>query len=161
MEKKSASEQQQPWMEVTEIDIIYRNKLKAKDRPRVDTNEELYRLVKSVWNMDTIGIREEFKVIFMNHGNRVLGLMNLSIGGMTGTNVDIRLILAAALKVAATRIALAHNHPSGTLTPSRADIHLTQRIKQACCILDIDLLAHIILSGDDDSFYAMSLVGEF
>ena len=68
------------------------------------------------------------------------------MGGITGTVADIRLILAVALKSAATGIVLAHNHPSGNVKPSAADLELTKKIKDAAAVMDIRLLDHIIIS---------------
>ena len=84
--------------------------------------------------------------MYMNRNNRVLGVYPLSEGGLTGTVADIRLILGIALKVAATGIILCHNHPSGNLKPSQADIQLTQRVREAGKLLDIPLIDHLIIS---------------
>ena len=70
----------------------------------------------------------------------------VSKGGITGTIADPRLILATALKTAATGIVLCHNHPSGNLQASTADIEITKKIQSACNFLDIKLLDHIIIS---------------
>lgn len=78
----------------------------------------------------------------------MLGVYPLSTGGITGTMVDIRLILSVALKEAATGIILAHNHPSGNLQPSSADRDLTAKIKDACKYFDISLLDHLIIAPD-------------
>jgi DNA repair protein RadC len=72
----------------------------------------------------------------------------MSTGGITGTVVDIRLLLSVALKTAATGIILAHNHPSGNLKPSEADKELTNKIKKASEYMDIKLLDHLIISSD-------------
>lgn len=162
MEKKieTKAKAKEHWMQVTEIDIVYRNKAMASERPKVSNPRDLYNLFRSVWNMDTIALREEFKVMFLNHGLKVLGLMTASIGGITSTVLDVRLLFATALKARATKIALAHNHPSGTLVPSMQDKLLTRKIKDACALFDIVVMDHIILSGDSDGYYSMSEEGE-
>jgi DNA repair protein RadC len=87
-------------------------------------------------------------VLFLNRANRVMGVYSLSHGGMTGTVADPKLVFIAALKAAACNIILAHNHPSGNLTPSSADISLTEKMVQAGKFLDINVLDHLIVTAD-------------
>lgn len=89
---------------------------------------------------------EEFWVIYLNNANKVINIFQLSKGGITGTLVDVRLLLKEALVINATAIILAHNHPSGTLKPSTADREITEKIKNACHSMDIKLLDHIIVT---------------
>src|SRR5580692_3491701 len=89
---------------------------------------------------------EEFWVMFLNRANKILSAQKVSMGGITGTVADIRLILKNALDNFATGIVLCHNHPSGNLTPSNEDKELTQKVKQTTKLLDINLLDHIIVS---------------
>ena len=78
----------------------------------------------------------------------MIGSYQLSKGGITGTIADVRLILSVALKTLATGLILAHNHPSGNLKPSEADIQLTQKVKDAAKLLDIEVMDHIIISSE-------------
>ena len=89
---------------------------------------------------------EEFWIIYLNNSNKVIQKNQLSKGGITGTLVDVRLVLKKALEVGATGIILAHNHPSGTLTPSEADKQLTNKLKVASESLDIKVLDHVIVT---------------
>ena len=89
---------------------------------------------------------EEFWVLYLNNSNKVIQKNQLSKGGITGTLVDVRLVLKNALEVGATGIILAHNHPSGTLTPSEADKQLTNKLKVASESLDIKVLDHVIVT---------------
>lgn len=89
---------------------------------------------------------EEFWVVYLNNANKVISTLQLSKGGITGTLVDVRLLLKEALVINATAIILAHNHPSGTLKPSTADKEITEKIKNACYSMDIKLLDHIIVT---------------
>ncbi|MBN4085335.1 DNA repair protein RadC [Flavobacteriaceae bacterium AH-315-B10] len=89
---------------------------------------------------------EEFWIIYVNNSNKVIQKNQLSKGGITGTLVDVRLVLKNALEVGATGIILAHNHPSGTLKPSTADKQLTQKLKAAGESLDIKVLDHLIIT---------------
>lgn len=89
---------------------------------------------------------ESFHVMFLNHANKVLKHRCMSNGGMTGTVVDTRIIFREALDANATKLLLCHNHPSGSLRPSQADIHITRKIKDVGGLFDIDVLDHIIVS---------------
>lgn len=89
---------------------------------------------------------EIFAVVYLNKANKVLGFQEISKGGITGTVADPRVILKDALDRRAVKLVLAHNHPSGNLKPSLADEDLTQKIKEACRFLDIEILDHLIIS---------------
>jgi len=89
---------------------------------------------------------EEFWIVYLNNSNKVIQKNQLSKGGITGTMVDVRLVLKTALEVGATGIILAHNHPSGTLKPSEADKQLTAKLNAASKSLDIKVLDHLIIT---------------
>lgn len=89
---------------------------------------------------------EEFWIIYLNNSNKVIHKNQLSKGGITGTLVDVRLVLKNALEVGATALILCHNHPSGTLKPSQADKDITQKLKSAAQSLDIKVLDHLIVT---------------
>lgn len=89
---------------------------------------------------------EEFWIIYLNNANKVLFKEQLSKGGITGTLVDVRLVMKNALEQGAIGLILAHNHPSGTLKPSSADKQLTQKLKQAALVLDLKVLDHLIIT---------------
>lgn len=89
---------------------------------------------------------EEFWIVYLNNSNKVIQKSQLSKGGITGTLVDVRLVLKNALQVGATGLILAHNHPSGTLKPSEADKQITQKLKKAAQSLDIKVLDHLIIT---------------
>jgi DNA repair protein RadC len=89
---------------------------------------------------------EEFWIIYLNNSNKVIQKQQLSKGGITGTLVDVRLVLKKALELAATGIILVHNHPSGTLNPSQADKQITHKLKNASQSLDIKVLDHLIIT---------------
>ncbi|MFD2160792.1 JAB domain-containing protein [Paradesertivirga mongoliensis] len=98
--------------------------------------------------METIEFIETFKVMLLNRANRVLGMMEITTGGISGTVADPKVIFAAALKSTASGIILSHNHPSGSLRPSQADINLTRKLKSAGELLDIAVLDHMILTSE-------------
>ena len=89
---------------------------------------------------------EEFWIVYLNNSNKVLQQPQLSKGGITGTLVDVRLVLKTALQIGAVGLILAHNHPSGTLKPSLADKQITQKLKKAGESLDIKVLDHVIIT---------------
>jgi DNA repair protein RadC len=133
---------------VSEIDIVYKRKCNCKvsERPMIRSSKDSYEVLLHYWNDDRIELLEEFKILLLNRANRVLQILPISQGGMTGTVADPRLILAGALKVAAVSIILCHNHPSGSLKPSRADEQLTCKIKEAAGYFDIKVLDHLIIT---------------
>jgi DNA repair protein RadC len=90
--------------------------------------------------------QEEFWVLYLNNQHHVLDKKCLSKGGISETTVDIRLLFKNALRLGAIAIIVAHNHPSGVLTPSKSDIHHTKKIKKAGYNMDIKLLDHLIIS---------------
>lgn len=134
--------------QVSEISIRYKPKI-AK-RPVVKSSNDCYQVLKCWFDENTIQLQEQFVVMYLNQGNRVLGMLKLSTGGITGTVADIRLILAVALKAAACSIIISHNHPSGSLQPSKADLDITQKLKAASELMDIRLLDHLILNPDNE-----------
>ncbi len=91
---------------------------------------------------------EEFYIILVNRANRVLKIERVGMGGVTGTVADLRIMFKSAIEHLATGIILSHNHPSGQLRPSDADIQLTKSIKEAGKILTIDLLDHLIIGSN-------------
>lgn len=141
---------------VSEIEIVYRKKVNCKmsERPLIQSSKDAYRILNHYWNEDRINLIEEFKVLFLNRANRVLQIFTVSLGGVTGTVVDPRIILAAALRIGACTMFLAHNHPSGSLKPSRADEELTKKIKEAAKYHDIKVIDHIILS--DETYFSFA-----
>ncbi len=116
------------------------------EKIRINSHKEAYNLIIENWNMGTIEFQEECKVIMMNKGNFVLGIYNVSKGGIDSSVVDIRIILAVALKCNATQLILVHNHPSGNLNPSSSDQTITKNLKNACELLNISLLDHLIIT---------------
>ncbi len=89
---------------------------------------------------------EEFWIVYLNNSNKVLHKEQLSKGGITGTLVDVRLVLKQALEYGAVGLILAHNHPSGTLKASRADKEITEKLNRASSALDIKVLDHLIVT---------------
>ncbi len=105
-------------------------------------------MLMKTWDLDKIDFVEQFKVIFLNRSNKVLGIYELATGGLTGVVADPRLVFAAALKANALQLILAHNHPSGGLKPSQPDVDLTNKIKHAGMFLDILVADHLIITSE-------------
>jgi DNA repair protein RadC len=137
--------------EVTEIKLIYQNKVKATDRPQVTGSQDVYQILLANWS-EQIGFIEEFYILLLDRSNRVMGHYKVSQGGLAGTVVDPKVVFAAALKARASSLILAHNHPSGNLKPSQADTDLTHKITQGGELLDIAILDHLILSPEGGYF---------
>lgn len=111
-------------------------------------------LFRNIWDADTLPICESVIVIFLNRQNNTIGWFKVSQGGLAGSVVDVRLILATALSCLASGIIMAHNHPSGSLSPSEQDVKLTKKLKDSAEIMDISVLDHIILT--EDSYYSFA-----
>jgi DNA repair protein RadC len=92
---------------------------------------------------------EEFWILFLNRSNKVTNRMKLSQGGISGTVTDVRMVMKKAIEYLASGIIVCHNHPSGNLNPSESDTRITQKIKEAGNIMDIQLLDHLIISEKD------------
>jgi DNA repair protein RadC len=137
---------------IAEVNLVYRNRVKASERPTVKCSRDAYTLFIENWNLDTIQHIEEFKVLLLNRSNSVLGIMAVSKGGIAGTVTDIRLVFQAAIKANASGLIVCHNHPSGNFNPSDTDTKITQKIKEAGSIMDIQLLDHLIINGEEDYY---------
>ena len=135
---------------VSEIDIVYKKKATCRlsERPMISSSNDGYKICLHYWNQDKIELLEEFKVLYLNRSNRVLQKLSVSQGVISGTVADPRLIIATALKIGACSIVLSHNHPSGSLKPSRADEELTTKIKEAAKYFDIRILHHLIVTSE-------------
>lgn len=134
--------------QVSEIDVSYRPKFKVSERPRVTCSKDIYEILFNNWDLNKLEYVEQFKILLLNRGNKVIGIYEVSTGGMAGTIADPKVIFSAALKCTAASIVLTHNHPSGNLKPSQADINLTRKIKAGGELLDIAVLDHLIITAE-------------
>ena len=89
---------QPEWSKVAEVELVYKTKVKASERPMIKTSKDCYQTFLKVWDENKMEMQEEFKVLLINRANRVTGVYEASAGGITGTVADPRLILAAAIK---------------------------------------------------------------
>lgn len=137
--------------------IVSEVQLKYKPQPLTEslrTSSEIHQLlINRVFDDETIGYKESFKILLLNNANKLIGYTTISEGGLTSTVVDVRIVMQTALVSNATSIVLAHNHPSGTVRPSGQDDAITKKIRLACELMDIRLLDHIIVTPFD-SYYS-------
>lgn len=143
--------------EASEIQLIYKSKIKASDRRTILNSEEAVALFRKYWSRDIVELQEEFKIMYLNRANKVLGIYPVSIGGIAGTVADPRLVILAALRLGASSIIIAHNHPSGNLQPSEADRQLTRKLYAGAAFFDIRLIDHLILTAE--SFHSLGEAG--
>ena len=141
-------EQSNALLQVSEIQLVYKPVIRPSQRLKIGQASDVYKMLLDSWDMDSIDIVEQFKIVLLNRANKVLGVSLISTGGLSGTVVDLKVVFAIALKGGATSLVLSHNHPSGNLKPSGADIAITKRIKDVGKILDIDIVDHLILSTE-------------
>jgi DNA repair protein RadC len=140
--------------ELAEIKVIYKSKQKNKIQIKKNSRE-VFDILFPLFDRDTIEYQEQFLLLLLNHANRILGWIKLSIRGTAGTIVDPKIVFTLALKTNARGIILAHNHPSGNLLPSQNDQALTRKISEAGKFLDIKLLDHLIISPEEN-FYSFA-----
>lgn len=121
-----------------------RKELLPNEKPKITSSKDAYEQVSG----DLMDLpHEEFWIILTNRANRIIKKQQVSAGGVAGTVADPKLIFKAAIEELASGLILAHNHPSGNLTASQADITLTHKLKEAGKLLEIQVLDHIIVAG--------------
>lgn len=135
--------------QVAEVEHVYKTKVKLSERPKVQSSSDMYELFLQLWHKELIELQEEFNVLLLNRSSKVLGINPASSGGMTGTVADPRFIRIAALNAGACALVLSRYHPSGSIKPSRADVELTYKIKEAARCLEIYLIDHIFVSFEN------------
>lgn len=146
--------EQKELFKVAEVQLSYKPHFKAQERPQITTSKQAYDLLMANWDMSLINYIEQAKMILLNRNNRVLGIINLSTGGGASTVMDSRVIFATALKATATSLIVAHNHPSGNLRPSSEDIRITDKLKKAGRLLEIEVHDHLIIS--ENGYFSMA-----
>ena len=121
-----------------------RRQISPEEKPKIAGSKDAFELLKP----DLTDLpHEEFWVLLLNRANRLIRKVQISQGGVAGTVADPKIIYKAALDELASGIIVAHNHPSGNLTASQADISLTQRLRDGGKLLEIQVLDHLILAG--------------
>ncbi len=144
------------YFKIPEIQVSYKDTIKTTDRFQITCSEDTVKIFKVAFD-GCMQHHEEAYVIYMNRSNRVLGISNISKCGIAGTMVDIKIIMQTALKAHASAIIFSHNHPSSNLQPSQEDIKITKKLKEACQLLEISFLDHIIMT--EESHYSFANEG--
>lgn len=147
---------------LAELKVTYRRGRPRDDRQGkmpwvLSTPVSCERYLRTLWDKDTIDLREEFVLLCLNGMHEVLGWVRLHTGGLNHSPVDVRLVIAVALLTASTAVVVAHNHPSGGLRPSAEDVAVTRRIAEAAGLMGIRLLDHLILTRD--GYYSFADAG--
>ena len=132
-----------------------RNDKDSDERQTIETSKDIFNIMHSILR-DTP--TEEAWVLLMNHSNKFIKKVRVSQGGLTEAIVDVRMVLKEALLANATCIALCHNHPSGSLRPSRADDQLTEMLGKACRTMRIRLIDHLVVV--DGGYYSYADEGK-
>jgi DNA repair protein RadC len=143
---------------LSEVFVSYSPRVKPSQLPQISTSKEANECFREIWS-NQMSYREEAYMLLLNRCNKVLGYSLLSVGGTTGTIVDVKVIFQTALKSNAHALILAHNHPSGNNKPSETDLRITKEVKEAGKLLGIQLLDHLILT--EEGFYSFADEGNF
>ena len=139
----------QTYITIPEIELTFRTELKPSQKETIQSSIDSANILRKYYPEGKIELQEIFTVLLLNRGNKVIGIYEHSRGGLSGTVVDIKLLLATALKSLSSGMILCHNHPSGNKQPSQQDKTLTRKLKEACQMLEISVLDHIILTEED------------
>lgn len=129
-----------------EVELMYKLKISPSQLPRVNGSVDAADVLRPIF--PKIEYKEYFYILLLNRNNHVIGHSLISMGGLAGTVIDVRIILQTAILSNACSIILSHNHPSGNLFPSDADKEITRKIKDAGKHMDIPVLDHLIMSKD-------------
>ncbi len=154
-ELTSSDEGREEVYEVSEIDVGYKAGYKLSERPQFTQSLAVNNFAHGIWNHEEIAFREEMKAVYLDRGNRVLGVRTISKGGSAGTVSDVKHILGIGMKANASGVILLHNHPSGSTKPSKADKKITDKVSFAGDLCDILLLDHLIITPEGD-FYSFA-----
>ncbi len=139
------------YFNIAEIKISYSTKVSPKDRPQIKSSRSAAEIFSEAFK-DTVEHHESMYALLLNRANKVLGIKQISVGGLSGTVSDPKIIFQTALKANASGFILCHNHPSGNMQPSEADKRLTRKLADIGTLLEITLLDHLIIGPDEDYF---------
>lgn len=132
-------------MKVREIEISYSHPVPYAERQKITSSTEAIKVLKWAF-ADCMELKEKFVILLLDRANTVKGIHELSVGGVAGCTVDLKILFAIACKTLASGVILCHNHPSGNLKPSPEDLRITKKIVEAGKLLDISVLDHIIIT---------------
>jgi DNA repair protein RadC len=138
---------------VCEVEAVYRPFIKPSRNPKISTPDDIVNYVRPAYT-DIIDYYERASALYVNNTNHIIALMKLSEGSLKSAIIDPARVFQMALKLNAQGIVIIHNHPSGSLKPSKSDKEITTRIKSGADLLGFKLLDHIILTHD--SYYSFT-----
>ena len=139
-------------LQTGELTVSYELTEEWEKLPVITSSSDAYAFMYSFFPKESIALQEHFFVAYLNRANKVVGVYHSSMGGISATVADPRLILGTALKVAASSLILAHNHPSGTTKPSVQDIELTNKLIEGSKLLDLKVLDHLIVAPKEGNY---------
>jgi len=139
-------------MKISEVELIYKNKVAAKDRIKITSVVDAYNAIYPHFDKNKIGHKEFFFAAFINRNNHLLGVVKIAEGGISSCEVDCKIIFQAAYKLNASGIIVAHNHPSGNLNVSQNDKDFTNKLKQICDLLEFTLMDSLIVVPEKNKY---------
>ena len=131
---------------ISTIRLSYMPSIPSKERTTISTSHQAFNALFEHWDKATISLQESFHVLLLDKNKKALGIATLTTGGLEGTVVDIRQLMATVLGANAVAFVIAHNHPSGDTKPSDLDLQVTKKIHKAAKILGVQLVDHLIIS---------------
>lgn len=131
---------------IGEMKVVYTSKQDVVKRPRIAGSEDAVRFCKELYDPGTIEHHEEFWCVYLNRCNGVIGWAKIGMGSAAACTVCPRMVMQYALLANASGIILTHNHPSGSVQPSRADDQVTERIKECAKVFDVQVVDHVIIA---------------
>ena len=138
--------------EIAEVKVLYSHVKSPSQQVQISGSKEVVSYIRPFW--ENIDYCESMCVVLLSRGLRVLGFNWLSRGGTGGTVVDVKMVAQIALLTNSYGLILVHNHPSGNLRPSEADKSITEKVKRALQLFEINLLDHIIISSESQLSFA-------
>ena len=149
---------EQKTQNIAEIEIIKTKKINVpalNNSGQIRSSDDSAKLFRAIWDTDQLNVAEHFNVILLNRSNKPTGFYQHSKGGIDGTIADVEMICALAVKSLAKGVIVAHNHPSGNLQPSPADLQISKQLKDALALFKINLLDSMILIPDSFQYYSL------
>lgn len=143
---------------IPKIEVSFYPKRNPTKRVFIKCSQDSYRFLRTIWDMNTISLFEEFIVLFLDRRSGIIGWRKIGQGSTSGVVVNVQLIFGIATQCNTSAIIVAHNHPSANLKPSHQDKNITQRIRDGCKLFDIKLLDHLILT--EESYYSFADEGD-
>jgi len=134
-------------------ELILKRKSTDFKRVKIKSSKDSAEYVRNFYS-DDLTIFESFFLLLLNNQNNTIGYAKISQGGVCGTVVDVKIVCKYAIESLSTRVILCHNHPSGALSPSRADKVITRKLKEGLKLFDIEILDHIILT--ENSYFSFA-----